>query len=247
MSRKLFIIFLLLVIITIPVKAEPIEIPNINLQIGESGETNDLVVTLQILIILTILTLAPAILIMMTAFTRIVIVLSLIRNALAIQRIPPNQVIIGLAIFLTIFIMTPTFKTINQEALEPYLAGEISQEVAIENALTPLRGFMFKYVNEKDLALFIEASGAERPRNHDDVSTFVLIPAFVISELKKAFIIGFMIYIPFLIIDMFVASTLMSLGMMMLPPVMISLPFKILLFVLVDGWYLVIKSLIETF
>ncbi len=248
MNRKI-IILVLTFVVTLAFTAQvlAIEIPNINLQIGESDEANDLILTLQILLILTLLTLAPSALILMTSFTRIIIVLSLVRNALAIQRIPPNQVIIGLALFMTIFIMLPTFDVINQEALQPYMAGEITEDVALDRALEPIREFMFKHTHEKDLGLFLEVSGAERPRNTDDVSTFVLIPAFVISELKTAFIIGFMIYIPFLIIDMFVASTLMSLGMMMLPPVMISLPFKILLFVLVDGWYLVIKSLLETF
>lgn len=248
MSKKILIFLVVfIVMMTFSGKAAPFEIPNINLQIGESGEADDLVLTLQILLALTLLTLAPSALILMTSFTRIIVVLSLVRNALAIQRIPPNQVIVGLALFLTAFIMWPTFQAINQDALQPYLAGEIGQEVLLEKALSPIREFMFAHTTEKDLSLFINAAATERPRNKDDVSTLVLIPAFVISELKAAFIIGFMIYIPFLIIDMFVASTLMSLGMMMLPPVMISLPFKILLFVLVDGWYLVIKSLLETF
>ncbi|MCK4257451.1 MAG: flagellar type III secretion system pore protein FliP [Halanaerobiales bacterium] len=248
--NKTTVILLLLIFVVIysgTIKAEPIEIPNINLQIGESGEADDLVLSLKILLLLTVLSLAPAALIMTTSFTRIIIVLSLIRNALGIQRMPPNQVIAGLALFLTFFIMTPTFQEINTNAIQPYLAEEIDQETALTAFLKPLRDFMFEQVDDKDLGLFLEASGSLRPRNQDDVSTLVLIPAFVLSELKKAFTIGFLIYLPFIIIDMIVASILMSLGMMMLPPVMISLPFKLLLFVLVDGWYLVIKALITTF
>ena len=235
------------IIFSFSVNAAPFEIPNVNLEIGESDEADDLVLGLQILLMLTVLTLAPAVLIMMTSFTRIVIVLGLIRNALAVRRMPPNQVIIGLALFLTFFIMGPVFQDINENAVQPYLAEEINQEEALDRTLGPMREFMFKQTREKDLALFIEVSDSARPRNHNDIKTTVLIPAFVLSEIKKAFEIGFIIYIPFLIIDMFVASTLMSLGMMMLPPVMISLPFKLLLFILVDGWYLVIKSLITTF
>jgi len=225
-------------------------IPNLKIQIGdgtEGGGPQDLALSLKILLLLTVLTLAPAILILVTSFTRIIVVLSLLRRALATQQMPPNQVIIGLAIFMTIYIMAPVWTQINDQALQPYLNEEISQNVALEKALNPLRGFMFKQTREKDLALFVNMSKVDRPDNKDDIPTYVLVPAFVISELKTAFQIGFMIYLPFIVIDMIVASTLMSMGMMMLPPVMISLPFKILLFVLVDGWYLVIKSLVETF
>ena len=228
--------------------ANPFQLPSIDLKIGGGGaQSKDYVASLQILIILTLLSLAPAALIMMTAFTRIIIVLAMVRNALSIQRMPPNQVLVGLAIFLTIFIMTPVFSEINNNALKPYLAGKINQDTAIHNTMQPLRTFMFAQTREKDLALFVQASGNTRPKSQDDVSTFVLIPAFVISELKTAFQIGFMIFLPFIIIDMIVASVLMSLGMMMLPPSMISLPFKLLLFILVDGWYLTVKSLIMTF
>jgi len=174
-------------------------------------------------------------------------VLSLLRNALATQRMPPNQIIVGLALFLTLFIMSPVFGQINEEAFQPYLAEEIGEEEALDLALQPLREFMFDQVSDRDLALFIEIAGEERPSNQEEVPTLVLVPAFIISELKTAFQIGFLLYIPFIIIDMIVASTLMSMGMLMLPPVMISLPFKILLFVLVDGWYLVIRSLVTTF
>lgn len=227
--------------------ASPFQLPSIDLKVGGGGGSKDLVASLQILILLTLLTLAPAALIMMTAFTRIIIVLAMIRNALSIQRMPPNQVLVGLALFLTIFIMNPAFTQINTNAVQPYLAGKITQDTAFHNALQPLREFMFAQTREKDLALFVQASGNPRPKEKNDVSTLVLIPAFVISELKTAFEIGFMIFLPFIIIDMIVASVLMSLGMMMLPPMMISLPFKLLLFVLVDGWYLTVKSLIMTF
>ncbi|TDX51918.1 flagellar type III secretion system pore protein FliP [Orenia marismortui] len=225
-------------------------IPNLKIQIGDNASNNqpeDLSVSLKILLLITVLTLAPAILILVTSFTRIIVVLSLLRRALATQQMPPNQVIIGLAIFLTIYIMSPVWTDINQNALQPYLNEEIDQNTAFETALVPIRDFMFENTREKDLALFINMSQTARPNSKEDVPTYILIPSFVISELKTAFQIGFMIYLPFIVIDMIVASTLMSMGMMMLPPVMISLPFKILLFVLVDGWYLVIKSLVETF
>ncbi len=202
---------------------------------------------LQILILLTILTLAPAILILMTSFTRIVVSLSFVRNAIATNQMPPNQVLIGLALFLTFFIMAPVFTEAYTTGVAPYLAGETDFNTALTATMEPIREFMFAHTREKDLALFLEIRGEELPETRADVSTFTLIPAFVISELKTAFQIGFMIFIPFLVIDMIVASILMAMGMMMLPPVMISLPFKILLFVLVDGWNLVVKSLLASF
>lgn len=226
------------------------EIPDIQLQIGdeaaEDGPLN-LETSMMLLFLLTILSLAPAILILVTSFTRIVIVLSLLRRGLALQMMPPNQVIISLAIFLTVFIMSPVWGEVNEEAVQPYLEEEIDQGVALENTIDPLRDFMLANTREKDIGLFINFAEVDRPENEDDIPLHVLIPAFVISELQIAFQIGFMIYLPFIVIDMIVASTLMSMGMMMLPPVMISLPFKLLLFVLVDGWYLVIKSVMETF
>jgi len=191
--------------------------------------------------------LAPSILIMMTSFTRIIIVLSFTRNALGTQQMPPNQVLIGLALFLTFFLMSPIGAKINENAIEPYLSGQMDQEQFLEEAMKPIREFMFKQTREKDLELFINLSGMEDPETLDDVPNNVLIPSFIISELKTAFQIGFLIYVPFIIIDMVVASTLMSMGMMMLPPVMISLPFKILLFIMVDGWNLVIKTLVTGF
>ncbi len=255
-NRKALIIFVLLIILFINIvpasaQTQNFQLPDISLNInsGTADDNNqgDLVLSLRILLLLTVLSLAPAILIMVTSFTRIVIVLSLIRNALATRTMPPNQIIIGLSIFLTVFIMFPVWQQINTDAVQPYLAGEVNTEEAYSRGILPLRNFMLKQTREKDLSLFVEMSEMERPRNRDDIPTYVLIPAFVISELKIAFQIGFIIYIPFLMIDMVVASILMSMGMLMLPPVMISLPFKILLFVLVDGWYLVIESLIKTF
>lgn len=223
-------------------------IPGIDLEVGTSDDPESVFSTLQFLLFLTVLSLAPAILVMMTSFTRIVIVLSFVRSALATQQMPPNQVIIGLALFLTLFTMSPTLDDVNQNALQPYLDGEITQEVAIKEATDPFKHFMIKQTREKDLLLFLEYSGVEeKPKNVEDIPMKVMVPAFAISELKTAFQMGFMIFLPFLVIDMVVASTLMAMGMMMLPPVMISMPFKILLFVLVDGWYLVVKSLLDSF
>jgi len=222
-------------------------IPNVNIDVGSSDKPQDVAVTLQLMAVLTILSIAPSILIMTTAFIRIVVVLGFLRNAMSTQTSPPNMVIIGLALFLTFYIMAPYWSQANEYGLQPYLAGQITQEEAITNTVAPIREFMFKQTREADLAMFVNLSEAPRPNGPEDVSTFTLIPAYMISELKTAFQLGFMIYIPFIVIDMIVASTLMSMGMMMLPPVMISLPFKILLFVLVDGWHLLIKSLIISF
>lgn len=227
--------------------AAPIAVPDVNLEVGPSDDPEEVVGTLQLLILLTVLTLVPAFLVMMTSFTRIVVVLSFLRNALATQQTPPNQVLIGLALFLTFFTMAPVFEEIKTQSIDPYLARQITQEEAMSTGAAPLREFMLKQTREKDLALFVKMSGMERPQNKDQVPMHVLIPAFAISELKIAFEMGFLIYVPFLIIDMVVASTLMSMGMFMVPPIMVSLPFKLLLFVMVDGWYLVIKSLLESF
>jgi flagellar biosynthetic protein FliP len=207
----------------------------------------DVVNTLEIIIILTILTLAPSILIMMTSFTRIIVILSFVRNALGTQQMPPNQVLIGLAIFLTFFIMAPVGSQINENAIQPYLERRIEQEDALRNAMEPIREFMFRQTHSKDLSLFISIAGEDDPETLDDIPNHILIPSFIISELKTAFQIGFLIFIPFIIVDMVVASTLMSMGMMMLPPIAISLPFKILLFIMVDGWNLVIKTMITGF
>lgn len=222
-------------------------IPNINIGVDTADNPQDVAVSLQVLAILTILSIAPSIFIMTTSFIRIVVVLSFLRSALAAQNMPPTQVVIALALFLTFFIMSPYLTQANEQGLQPYLNGAISQEQALKEVVDPLREFMFKQTRESDLALFVNLSDAPRPESQEEVSTFTLMPAFVISELKTAFQIGFMIYIPFIVIDMIVASTLMSMGMMMLPPVMISMPFKILLFVMVDGWHLLIQSLVTSF
>ncbi|WP_100399336.1 flagellar type III secretion system pore protein FliP [Bacillus sp. FJAT-44742] len=212
-----------------------------------SDDPEDLATTIQLIIMLTILSLAPAILILMTCFTRIVVVLSFVRMGIATQQMPPNQVLISLALFLTFFIMAPVFSQINDEALTPLFEGEITQEEAFQEAASPIKEFMAQHTREKDLALFMGYAGLEKPESLDDVPLTALVPAFAISELKTAFQIGFLIFVPFLVIDMIVASVLMSMGMMMLPPVMISLPFKILLFVLVDGWYLIVESLLLSY
>ena len=207
----------------------------------------EIALPLKIAFILTILTLAPSILIMLTSFTRVVVVLSFLRQALGTQQMPPNQVIIGLSLFLTFFIMSPVAMEIKANALDPLSRNEVPREKALELAMEPIRKFMFGQTGEKDLALFVRIAGIERPKTPDDIPTHVLIPAFIIGELKKAFQIGFLIYIPFIVLDMVVASVLLSMGMMMLPPIMISLPFKLMLFVLVDGWHLVVGSLVKSF
>ncbi|KPL61123.1 flagellar type III secretion system pore protein FliP [Rossellomorea sp. SC111] len=212
-----------------------------------SSSADDVSTSVKLLLLFTVLSLAPSILILMTSFTRIMIVLSFVRTSLATQQMPPNQVLIGLSLFLTFFIMAPTFQEVNDEALTPLFNEEINLEEAYTKASIPFKEFMSKQTRQKDLELFLEYSGAERPESVKDIPLTSLVPAFALSEIKTAFQIGFMIFIPFLVIDMVVASVLMSMGMMMLPPVMISLPFKILLFVLVDGWYLVIKSLLQSF
>jgi flagellar biosynthetic protein FliP len=203
---------------------------------------------LQLLVLLALLSLLPGVLLAMTGFTRILIVLGFVRNALGTPTMPPNQVLVGIALFLSLFVMGPTLDKVNDTSIKPYRAGQINEEQAIERGLEPMRSFMFEQTRTSDLALFVRLDGeTERPKTRADISTRVLVPAFVISELKTAFQIGFLIYLPFLIIDMIVASTLTSMGMMMLPPVLISLPFKILLFVLVDGWHLVVESLVNSF
>ncbi len=224
-----------------------IPFPSIDIGLGIAENPGDVAVSLQVLLLLTILSLAPAILTLMTSFTRTVIVLSLIRNALGTNQVPPNQVLVGLALFLTAFIMAPSFGAVYTDAMVPYFAGELALEEAWQIGVEPLREFMLRNTREKDLEMFVAMRGEERPQTPDDISTLTLIPAFVISELKTAFQLGFVIFVPFLVIDMVVASTLMGMGMMMLPPVMISLPFKILLFILVDGWHLIVRSLLMSF
>ncbi len=241
---------LILFLFCIPISslsAADIPFPTIRLGFDQAKNPQDVAMSIQILLVLTVLSLAPAILIMTTSFTRIIIILSFLRQGLATQQVPPNQVLIGLALFLTFFTMQPTFERIDQDAVTPYLAGKLGTAEAFKKAEDPLRQFMFKQVREKDLALFVALSKSSRPRTPADISTWVLIPAFVIGELKKSFEMGFIIFVPFLIIDMVVASVLMSMGMLMLPPVLISLPFKILLFIMVDGWNLIVRSIALSF
>ncbi len=221
---------------------------NFKLNITTNAGSTSLSSTLQVLLVITVLTIAPSILLMVTSFTRIIVVLGFTRSAMGLQGTPPNQVLIGLALFLTFFIMSPTLTEINNNAVKPLEAGQISQEEAIEEAIEPLRTFMFEQTNRKDIKLFLEISGnEEKIEDYNEIPTSTLIPAFMISELRKALIMGFLIYLPFIVIDMVVSSTLMSMGMMMLPPTTISMPFKILLFVLADGWNLVIGQVVKTF
>ncbi|WP_018883394.1 flagellar type III secretion system pore protein FliP [Paenibacillus massiliensis] len=252
MKKKLILACLLIVLchfmsVTVASASAVNPIPDISIDIGNSESGQPGTTSLSIILLITIISIAPALLMLMTSFTRIVIVLGFVRTSLGTQQMPPNQVLVGLALFLTLFIMAPTFSTMNDTALQPYLKGELNQSEALEKAQEPIKTFMFTHTREKDLLLFMKYTGLEKPNNHQEIPLNVLVPAFAISELKTAFQMGFMIFIPFLIIDIIVASTLMAMGMMMLPPVMISLPFKILLFVLVDGWYLVVKSLLLSF
>lgn len=222
-------------------------IPRVNFNVTEAKGPKEVALSLQILFLLTILSLAPAIFMTMTAFTRVVIVLDFVRRALSLQQMPPTQVIVGLSIFLTGFIMAPTFSQINEQALQPYLNGKMGNEQFFDKAMAPMRVFMFKNTRRDDIALFVNLAKMERPKTEADVPNYCLIPAFMISELKKAFEIGVFIFIPFIVVDMIVSSALMAMGMIMLPPVMISLPFKIVLFVLVDGWNLVVYELVKSY
>jgi len=230
-----------------PAPTSAVATPYFSIGLTPGEEPARSTVTLQIFLLMTVLSLVPAILIMVTSFSRIVIVLSLMRRALGTNTLPSNQIVIGLALFLTIFIMAPVWQKINADALQPYLDKKISNQQAFDSAVIPLREFMFKQTREKDLALFVDIAKLKRPENPADIPTTVLIPSFIISEIKTAFEIGLLLYIPFLIIDMVVAAVLLSMGMMMLPPIMVSLPFKLLLFVVADGWYLLVGSLVKSF
>jgi len=221
--------------------------PTVSLQIGDAAVSTNASLGLQALLLLTVLSLVPAILLMTTSFIRIAVVLSFARSALGMPQTPPNQVILGLALFLTGFVMWPVWDAAHKNGIDLYLRGEISLEEAVERSSEPLRAFMFRQAREQDLALFISLAQLPQPRDHRDVPTHVLIPAFMVSELKTAFQMGFTILVPFLVIDLVVASVLMSMGMMMLPPTTISLPFKVLLFVLADGWHLMVRSLVLSF
>ena len=240
---------LLVVIIVSPYAgAEQLPVlPTLKIGVEQAGKPEQVSVLLQILFLLTVLSLAPAILVMMTSFTRLAIVFSLVRHAMGTQQMPPNQILVGLALLLTFFLMSPVYNQVNTGALQPYLAEEISQEEALKKALVPIRKFMLKQTRKKDLSLFINISKSEKPKDFDQIPTTILISSFAISELKTAFQIGFLIYIPFLVIDMVVASVLLSMGMMMLPPFMVSLPFKLMLFVLIDGWHLLVGSMVKSF
>jgi len=247
--RKILFGVTMLILAMSPLAAaqETVKIPNVTISLGSAGDSSQLVTGIQILLLLTVLSTAPALLMMVTSFTRVVVVLSFVRRAIGTQTTPPNQVLIALSLFLTVFIMSPVWQSMNRNALQPYMAKQIGQGEAFQRAMAPLRSFMLAQTREKDLSLFVEMAKMERPRTPADIPTHVLIPAFAISELRTSFEIGFLIYVPFLILDMVIASVLMSMGMMMLPPIVISLPFKLLLFVLVDGWYLVVGSLVKSF
>lgn len=228
--------------------SDPSDPDSFEFNITSNAGSSSLSASLQMLLVLTVLSIAPSILIMMTSFTRIIVVLHFVRSALGTQTTPPNQVLTGLALFLTLFIMAPVISDVNANCVQPFQQGQLTQEEALNAGLKPIREFMFEQTNRSDLRLFLDIEGKDRDiQSEEDIPTMVLMPAFMISELRTAFIIGFMIYLPFIIIDMVVASTLMSMGMMMLPPTTISMPFKILLFVLADGWDLVIGELVKTF
>lgn len=240
-------LLLLIALLLFPLGVCAAGLPTITFGIGQANDPAEVSTALQVLIVLTILSVAPAILLMTTGFTRIVIVLSFMRQAIGTQSAPSNQIVIGLSLFLTFFVMAPVFNQINEQALQPYLEKKINQQKALDLAVQPMRKFMFSQVGEKDLQLLVDISKSPQPENQADISMMTLIPAFMLSELKRAFQMGFLLFVPFLVVDMIVASILMSMGMMMLPPIIVSLPFKILLFVLVDGWSLLIGSLVQSF
>ncbi len=248
MKQTLFALLICLCVATIfagDISAQTI--PKISVEVGESEDSTELSSTLQIVILLTVLALAPSILIMVTSFIRFIVVMSFLRNAMGINQMPPNQLLVGLALILTFFVMSPVVEKSYNEGIKPYIDKEMESDEAFDKAVGPFREFMLKQTREKDLALFVNIAGLDQPENAEEIPLQVLIPGYVISELRIAFQIAFVLFIPFLVIDMVVASVLMSMGMMMLPPIIVSLPFKILLFVLVDGWYLLIKSLVESF
>jgi flagellar biosynthetic protein FliP len=247
MLPKLGLIAVLGLLLTGCAPEAQLSVPGVSVTVNQPQGPQQVVGSIQLLLLITVLSLAPAVLILMTGFTRIVIVLSIIRSAIGTPQIPPNQVVVGLALVLTLFVMAPVWGTIHQEALQPYLQGQIDQQTAADRAIRPLRAFMLRQTREKDLSLFLALSNQPPPATPDDVPTSAIIPAFVISELKTAFQMGFILFVPFLIIDIVVSSTLLSMGMMMLPPSLVSLPFKLLLFVMVDGWYLVVRSLVMSF
>lgn len=237
----------LAVILLLPALVQAATLPTIQVGLTQTKDPQDMAVAIQILLLFTVLSMAPAILLMTTSFTRLVVTFSFLKSAMGTQQMPPSQVLVALAMFLTLFIMTPVFTKINTVAVQPYMAEEINLQEAFDQGVQPLRAFMFKQTRQKDLALFLSFAKMTKPHDKDEIPTSVLIPAYMISELKTAFQIGFILFLPFLVIDMVVASVLLSMGMMMLPPVMVSLPFKLLLFVLVDGWYLIVGSMVQSF
>lgn len=250
MKRLILIVFVSLILFNLPVNAQQnttLPIPKIGIDIGASDNPEDVSVTLQILLLMTVLSLAPSIMIMTTAYLRLIIVFHFLKSALGTQQMPPSQLLAGIALFITFFIMSPTWTQVNDTALQPLLDGKIGMEQAYEAGIVPIREFMFKQVRDEDLELFISMSSIEQPENRQDLPTYVLIPAFVLSELRTGFIIGFFLFVPFLMVDMIISSILLSMGMMMIPPMMVALPFKILLFILVDGWNLIIGSLVRSF
>ncbi|MDR2593141.1 MAG: flagellar type III secretion system pore protein FliP [Fibromonadaceae bacterium] len=246
MKGKIFI-FAFFIMAAQAIFAQEMPLPRVTFGVDKAQSVEDVSVTLELVALLTILSLAPSIVIMLTSFTRIAIVLNFVKQALGTQSAPPNQMVMGLSLFLTFFVMAPTFNRINEEAIQPYLAHEIDYQVGLDKAIKPIREFMLRQTSEHDLALFIRAARLPNPNTIDDLGMWTIIPAFIISELKTAFIIGFLIYVPFLVIDMSIASILMSMGMMMLPPMMVSMPFKLILFVMVDGWNLIIQQLLLSF
>ena len=247
MKKSILFLAPLVILLMAAADCRAVTLPTVQVGLTETEDPKQVAVLIEILLIFTVLSMAPAILLLTTCFTRLVVAFSFLRSALGTQQMPPAQVLIGLSLFLTLFIMTPVLKEMNNTAVKPYLAEEIGLQQAYSEGIKPLRDFMFKQTREKDLSLFLGMAKMQKPANKDEVPTTILVPAFVISELKTAFQIGFILFLPFLVIDMVVASVLLSMGMMMLPPVMVSLPFKLLLFVLVDGWYLIVGSLVKSF
>lgn len=251
--KRALIIFLILfgiILFSEPALAQQkttVPIPKIGINVGTADNPQDVSVTLQLLLLLTILSLAPAIMLMTTSFLRLIIVLNFLRNALGTQQMPPTQLLAGMAIFITFFIMAPTWNKINNDALKPYMDGKITLDSAYNKGIEPLREFMFKNTREEDMELFVGLANIPKPNTRADLPTYILIPSFVLSELRAGFVIGFFLFLPFLMVDLIISSVLMSMGMMMLPPMMVSLPFKILLFILVDGWNLIVGSLIRSF
>jgi flagellar biosynthetic protein FliP len=251
-NKNLYIIFILLVVFASANFAQQTQslsfpLPKLDVQVGSSDNPQDVSVTLQILLLMTILALAPSIMIMTTAYLRIIIVFHFLKSALGTQQMPPGQLLAGVALFITFFVMAPTWNKVNEEALKPLMDEKITTEEAYNKGIEPIREFMFRNVRDEDLGLFISLANMTRPNNRNELPTYIVIPAFVISELRTGFIIGFFLFIPFLMVDMIVSSILMSMGMMMLPPMLVSLPFKILLFILVDGWNLIIGSVVRSF